>query len=61
MWNLIPSIEEGYEDEEVEEYQLKMLCYIVSGERPSEYERLYNECTLLEVNELLMLRQAYNW
>jgi len=60
-YNLIPSIEEGYENYEEAEYHYKMLCYQAADSVNSEYNRLFNNCSLVEVYEILMLKRAYNW
>jgi hypothetical protein len=60
-YNLIPSEEEGYEKYEEAEYQYKMLCFQAADGNLIEYSRLFNECSLVEVYEIIMLKRAYNW
>lgn len=61
MWNLIPNVEHGYQEIEHIEYEYKMLCYTAANGIHSEMKQLYEECSLVEIWEIIMLKKAYNW
>ena len=60
-FNLIPSIEAGYEEVDHIEYYYKTICYQAAQQVPSEAHRLYEKCSLFQVYELIMLNRAVNW
>jgi hypothetical protein len=60
-YNLIPCREEGYELDEEIEYYYKSLCYAAARGVYSEMKRLYEQASLVEVFEILMLHKAFEW
>ena len=60
-FNLLPTGEEGYEQPDEIEYFYKMLCYQASGAVASEADRLFYDCSLVDVYEKILMAKANNW
>lgn len=60
-FNLIPTIEELYSLSEEYEYKIKMLCWLVSDNDSMTFIKLYEERSLLDVYELLMMKKALDY
>lgn len=60
-FNLIPTTAELYSSSEEYEYKIKMLCWIVSNNDSLTFIKLYEERSLLDVYELLMMKKALDY
>jgi hypothetical protein len=60
-FELLPRVIEGYEEYEQAEYHYKMLCHIASSQNSLETKRLYEEATLFDVYEIIILNRALSW
>ena len=58
MFNLIPNRKNGDKEDVSYEYWLKSLCWIAANDNPRNYKWLYEECSLLQVYEIIMLDKA---
>ncbi len=61
VYNLIPSVSEGYAFVEEVEYRYKALCYMAARGVYSEMKKLYEEASLVTVYEIIMLHKAFEW
>lgn len=56
--DLLARRDEGWETFEILEHGYRFLCFIIAEGVPSESDRLYRDCSLLELYKLLMIKRA---
>lgn len=60
-FNLVPTKKTGATTAQEYEYHIKMLCWIAADNSAGEYKRLFEQCTLADVYEIIMLKKALDY
>lgn len=60
-FNLVPTTKIGATKGQEYEYHIKMLCWIAANNSAVEYKRLFCECNLAEVYEIIMMKKALDY
>lgn len=60
-YNLIPTVESGFEEYQEIEHNIKMICYQTAQDCNLDYFDLFNNKSMLDVYELILNDRAFKW